>query len=107
VNYDLCAANGITIHTYGWLPLSLNLGLRRDFTWRSVVADVTQPIIGVDFLSNFNLPVNCRKNHLLDQVKTSTLAQAARTLIPRVKTIAGNTPTDGLLSEFPDLTKPA
>jgi hypothetical protein len=26
-NYDLCAANGTTIHTYGWLPLSLILGL--------------------------------------------------------------------------------
>jgi hypothetical protein len=26
VNYDLCAANGTTIPTYGWLPLSLNLG---------------------------------------------------------------------------------
>jgi hypothetical protein len=25
-NYDLCAANGTTIPTYGWLPLSLNLG---------------------------------------------------------------------------------
>jgi hypothetical protein len=25
-NYDLCAANGTTIHTYGWLPLSLNFG---------------------------------------------------------------------------------
>jgi hypothetical protein len=33
-NYDLCAANGTIIHTYEWLPLSLNLGLRRDFTWR-------------------------------------------------------------------------
>jgi hypothetical protein len=33
VNYDLCAANGTTIPTYGWLPLRLKLGLRRDFTW--------------------------------------------------------------------------
>jgi hypothetical protein len=49
VNFDLCAANGTTIHTYGWLPLSLNLGLCQDFTWRFVVADVTRPIIGVDF----------------------------------------------------------
>jgi hypothetical protein len=54
-NYDLYAANGTTIHTYGWLRLSLNLGLRRDFTWRFVVADVTHPIIGVDFLSHFGL----------------------------------------------------
>jgi hypothetical protein len=49
VNYDFCAASGTTIHTYGWLPLSLIFGLRRDFTWRFVVADVTQHIIGVDF----------------------------------------------------------
>jgi hypothetical protein len=59
VNYDLCAANGSTIHTYGWLSLSLNLGLRRDFTWRFVVTDVTQPLIGVDFLSHFGLLVDC------------------------------------------------
>jgi hypothetical protein len=45
-NYDLCTANGTSIHTYGWLPLSLNLGLRREFTWRFVVTDVTDPIIG-------------------------------------------------------------
>jgi hypothetical protein len=31
-NYDLCAANGTTIHEHGCLPLSLNLGLRREFT---------------------------------------------------------------------------
>jgi hypothetical protein len=31
VNYDLCPSNGTTICTYGWLPLSLNLGLRREF----------------------------------------------------------------------------
>jgi hypothetical protein len=36
------AANGTTIHTYGWLPLSLNFGLRRDFTWRFVMTDVTR-----------------------------------------------------------------
>jgi hypothetical protein len=29
VNYDLRAANGTTISTYRWLPLSLNLGSRR------------------------------------------------------------------------------
>jgi hypothetical protein len=42
MNYGPCTANGTTIHTYGWLPLSLNFGLRRDFMWRFVVADVTR-----------------------------------------------------------------
>jgi hypothetical protein len=32
VDYDLCAANGTTIRPYGWLSLSLNLELRRQFT---------------------------------------------------------------------------
>jgi hypothetical protein len=32
IHYGHCAANGTTIHTYGWLPLSLNLGLRREPT---------------------------------------------------------------------------
>jgi hypothetical protein len=51
LNYDLCAANGTTIHAYGWMPLSLNLSLRRHFTWTFVEAAVTRPIIGVDLLS--------------------------------------------------------
>jgi hypothetical protein len=53
VNY-ICAANSTTVHTYGWLPLSLNLELRRDFTWRFAVADVTHPLVGVD-CSHFGL----------------------------------------------------
>jgi hypothetical protein len=58
VTYDLCAANGTIIPTYGWLPLSPNPGLRGDFTWRFVVADVTHPLIGLD-VSNFGLLVDC------------------------------------------------
>jgi hypothetical protein len=108
VDYDLCTANGTTIHAYGWMPLSLNFGLRRDFTWRFVVADVTRPIIGVDFLSHFGLLVDCRNNRLLDGVTSlSVPAQAASALISSVKTITGDIPIDSLLAEFPDLTRPA
>jgi hypothetical protein len=59
VNYDLCAANGTTIPTYQWLSLSLNLRLCRDFIWRFVVADVTHPLIHVNFPSHFGLLVDC------------------------------------------------
>jgi hypothetical protein len=54
-NYDLFAANGTPIPTYGWHTLTLNLGLRRDFTWRFVVTDVQLPIIGVDLQQPHNL----------------------------------------------------
>jgi cleavage and polyadenylation specificity factor subunit 1 len=107
VNYDLFAANGSTIHTYGWISLGLNLGLRRDFTWRFVVADVQIPIIGVDLLANFGLLVDCKNNRLLDGTTSlSTPAQSAQTAIPSVKTIGSGTPTEDLLAEFPDLTRP-
>jgi hypothetical protein len=99
VNYDLFAANGSTIPTYGWIPVSFNLCLRRDFTWRFVVADVQAPIAGVDLLSHFGL--------LLDGVTSlSVPAQPARTSVPRIKIISGGTPVDNLLAEFPELTRP-
>jgi hypothetical protein len=50
-DYTMYAANGTTIPTYGWISQSLNLGLRREFTWRFVVPDIQLPIIGVDLLS--------------------------------------------------------
>jgi predicted aspartyl protease len=107
VNYDLFAANGSTIPTYGWISVSLNLGLRRDFTWRFVVADVQTTIIGIDLLSHFGLLVDCRNNRLRDGVTSmSAPAQPARTSVPSIKVISGSTPANDLLAEFPDLTRP-
>jgi cleavage and polyadenylation specificity factor subunit 1 len=83
------------------------LGLRRDFTWRFVIADVELPIIGVDLLSHYGLLVDCRNNRLLDGVTSlSTPGLIAPPAVPSVKVIAGGTPPDELLEEFPGLTKP-
>jgi hypothetical protein len=69
--------------------LSLNLGLRRDFTWRFVVADVTQPIIGDDFLSHYGLVVDFKYKRLLDSVTSlSAPAQAANSRIPSVVVVS-------------------
>ncbi|XP_076176653.1 uncharacterized protein LOC143151438 [Ptiloglossa arizonensis] len=60
------AANGTRIATYGTTVISLNLSLRREFTWRFIVADVDAPIIGMDFLVHYNLLVDPRNKRLLD-----------------------------------------
>jgi hypothetical protein len=107
VNYDLCAANGTTFPTYRWLPLSLNMDLRREFTWRFAMAGVTNPFIGANFLPHYGFLVDCRNNGLLDSVTSlSVPAQAASLLVPSVKVITGGSAIDSLLSEFPDLTRP-
>ena len=65
-DYELFAANGTRIATYGTVTVSLNLSLRRAFKWRFVVADVQTLIIGVDFLSHYGLLVDPRNKRLLD-----------------------------------------
>lgn len=56
---NLTAANGTKINTYGEPMLDVNIGLRRSFPsrfpWKFVVADLKQPIIGLDFLRHYKL----------------------------------------------------
>ena len=65
-DFNLLAANNTEIATYGVRSLSLDLGLRRTFRWAFVIADVKQPILGVDFLRHFGLLVDVRRNLLYD-----------------------------------------
>ncbi|KAA5634984.1 hypothetical protein F3G58_34850, partial [Pseudomonas aeruginosa] len=65
-SYQISAANGTVIDTYGYTQLNVNLGSRRNFPWRFVVADVTKAIIGVDFLSHYRLIVDVSQQRLID-----------------------------------------
>lgn len=62
----LFAANGTSIKVYGATTLKVNLGLRREFVWSFIIADVTTPIIGADFISNFGLLIDLKRNRLID-----------------------------------------
>ena len=63
--------------------MTLNLGLRRDFTWRFIVTDVDQPIIKVDFLAHLNLLIDAKRQRLCDALTQLTtqgqVAGGART----------------------------
>ena len=62
----LRAANNSTINTYGFRQLTLDFGLPRPLTWKFVVADVNQPIVGADFLLRHKLLVDLEQRRLLD-----------------------------------------
>ncbi|GFU86145.1 hypothetical protein TNCV_368031 [Trichonephila clavipes] len=49
------------IPAYGMVRKELNLGLRRPFIWTFIIADVSSPIIGADFLKHFNLLIDLKK----------------------------------------------
>lgn len=44
------------------------LRLRRTFSWRFVVADISSPILGVDFLDHYRLLVDLQSRSLIDPV---------------------------------------
>ncbi|GFV15581.1 retrovirus-related Pol polyprotein from transposon 297 [Trichonephila clavipes] len=63
-NFSLFAANNTKIPAYGMVRKELNLGLRRPFIWTFIIADVSSPIIGADFLKHFNLLIDLKKKDL-------------------------------------------
>lgn len=106
--YELYAANGSRIATYGTIVLKLNLSLRRDFTWRFVVADVDAPIIGLDFLAYYNLLIDPRHRRIIDATTNlHAIGKPASHQIASIKTIIGETKYHQLLAKYPDLTRHA
>ena len=101
--YELCAANGTTIATDGIITLTLNLGLRRAYTWRLVIADVSKPIIGVDFLAHYELLVDVRNHRLLDALTLLTVrGRVTECGAPSIKTVSGTSLYHKLLQTFPE-----
>ena len=45
----------------------------REFPWTMVVANVTQPIFGIDFLSNNKLSIDCANDTLFDPLTARTV----------------------------------
>lgn len=105
--YELYAANGTRITTYGFTTLKPEFGLRRAFPWRFIIANVTQPIIGSDFLAHYHLLPDMKKKKLIDG-KTGLTVTGTRTnsRIASIKTIKGETDYHGILAEFPSITQP-
>lgn len=109
---SITTANGNALQIYGEVSLQLDVRkLRRSFRWTFVAANTTNPLLGADFLSNFNLLVNCRTGTIQDGDTTSKIGvqhvnAAIETL--KINPEAARIPqkvTD-LLRKYPSLTAP-
>lgn len=102
---QLFAANGTIINVYGEVMLNVQLGLRRDFLWTFLIADVSSGIIGADFLRHFDLLVDLKRNRLIDNTTSlQTIGSVTRTESSSLKSFDATTPYAALLAEFPDIT---
>jgi hypothetical protein len=103
----LFAANDTPIKTYGTKFPPLDLKLRRSFKWVFIVADVSKPIIGADFLTHYNLlPDLCGRRLIDGSTKMSVSATLARSNISCITTVAKVSQFHGLLARYGDITRP-
>ncbi|KAG8187072.1 hypothetical protein JTE90_016170 [Oedothorax gibbosus] len=102
----LYAANGTSIPTFGEKLLHVDLNLRRSLPWPFVIAAVSHPILGADFLKNFGLLVDMKNNRLID---TSTGRKVSAPVIAlsygTISLLAQDSKYKDLLSEFPEIIK--
>ena len=104
-DHHLIAANGSRILMYGYKSMRLSFG-GSTYQWDFIVADVSIPIIGADFLANFNLLVDVANPRLVD---TSTFASTAVDAAPDniALQIANSLGAFGSLkSSYPEVFRP-
>lgn len=105
---QLYTANNVPIKTYGEKLFVVNLGLRRPFKWTFCVADVATPIIGADFLYNFNLTVDLRRRRIHDdQTGLEAKGQLSSKHHTSIHTVKSGSQYQELLAKFPAITKPS
>ena len=101
---QLHAANGSTILTYGTKTMNINIGLGIVYEAEFIIADVTQAIIGADFLARHNITVNMKAGRIESENKA---INCVRQTPPAVYSVLN---TDDprvikLLSTYPSLSK--
>ena len=109
--HDLVAANGTPIRSWGFRMVSVDLGLRRLFRMPFRVADVTRPILGADFLYQFNLSPDLRNKQLVDlTTKVTSRGSLLPTREPTIQLLSSPKPPnefEDLLKRFPSVLEPA
>ena len=105
-NQPLIAANGTPIKSFGTRQIELQLGLQK-YTWRFIVAEVTQPIIGGDFLRSHSLLVDLANERL---IRTDNLKMIKGSQSPHgsfhIASLAASDKFMSLLRKRPGLTTP-
>ncbi|BHF85630.1 hypothetical protein SprV_1002879900 [Sparganum proliferum] len=101
--------NASPIATFGFLSLSLDIGLRRLFPWIFVVADIPCAILGADFLAAFDLLVDCRQSCLHDKTTNLTVRGTSSSDASRQLAVLDPEPENPfrhLLAKYPALARP-
>ena len=108
----LIAANGSQIRNFGYSTIRFSIRkLRREFTWRVVVADVVNPILDADFLAHHGILVDLKHRRLTDSLTNCcspcTVSNESHDQFP-ILAICDDCPdyVTHLLQQFPSISQP-
>ena len=104
-SHPLRAVNGSEIATYGERAVQLDFRLGRTYNWVFHVADVTTPILGIDFLAANKFNINVHNTSITDR-HTNISIKANTTIIKNNTYISSILPSNSylqLLNDFPAL----
>lgn len=105
--YKLFAANGTPIKTFGTISINVNLGLRRNFKWNFIIADVTNAIIGADFLDYYALLVDIKNKRVIDGITNlKSNCHYQNTNYQRISTIDTSINYHDIVEKFKKITLP-
>lgn len=108
IDLKLHAANDSSIETFGYTRLTLDLGFEKAFQFNFIVADVSLPILGADFLATFGLLPDLKRgvlvNSLTDVFSRGTLCQSD---VCSISCVEPGQDYRGLLTEFVEVSRPA
>ena len=102
----LRAANGSPIRLYGTRELLIHLG-NRPFRWTFSVADVSEAIIGADFLGHFGWLIDIANQRLFQASSFASVpARSVPGNPPGINSLTARPPSDisKILSNYPQLT---
>lgn len=106
-NITLYSANGTPIRTYGVQVKTLNLNLRRKFQWPFIIANVSKPIIGADFLKHYGLLIDLKHGILRDPLTNCTSSGKKTThSCPQITLISSNSAYREILNKYNQVFRP-
>ena len=86
-NVNLIAANNLPITTYGTTLFSPDLQLDRELAFKFIVADVSRPIIGADFLHHFQLLVDTFNKKLVATKDLRPKKNTNKVVVSAIRTV--------------------
>lgn len=107
---SLSTASGDVITTQGQALLDLVIpSLRRTYPWNCIVANVTRPLLGYDFLQHHGIVVDCKQKRLLDSsTNIQTELKQSNSPVMAIQIASPSTPAEvqKILQKYSALTSP-